>query len=885
MYLQKLEIQGFKSFANKVTLTFNRGITSIVGPNGSGKSNVADAVRWVLGEQSMKLLRGKKAEDVIFAGSDKKNRLGAAEVSLFVNNEDGRAPVDASEIVITRKVFRSGESEYSMNGRPTRLTDIALLLAKSSFGQRSYSIIGQGMIDEVLAATPQGRKAFFDEAAGVRAFQIKKEQAETKLDQTRENLERVDMLVKEIEPRLRSLTRQVKRLEQRSEVESELREVQLQYYRDLWFDVFDQLEVSKGKSKSDETNRHTLEAQIADIETKLKHAEEEKTRDQAFEELQKEYQKKIDEQHAIMRELEILKGKRDAKLVASGNSQVVWMEQRMAELERKRDEVAEELAACEQEEETLGVSRRELQSQVDALQKKQHDAERRQQELRTKVSERAVSLPELSEYLEQLFVKHKKLLEKLLKSASPEHLQAVHAEAQKFHDEFSGIMERVRIKSDRESADELEQLESQLQQVFREKEAITRQDIDLTSKERLCEDRSSRLEDARDEVAAEITRLKKEQEQLAASPEDRDVVLARHEQELQEKLQALEKTIGDARAHVDAFNADEQKKKDVMVDLQKQFAYVQQQLSDVVRSLNAIAVERARLETRAEDLEREMRAELPLELLDVLKKERLADAINRGEVYGKVLQLKKQLEFIGGIDPQVHDEYKETSGRFEFLTKQLDDLNKAILDLEGGITELDATIKERFSKAFDALNREFSLYFKKLFGGGRASLELVKEDVYAKDESEDEEGDDEEDEEGDEKQEKPRPKPQRVITGVAIFATPPGKKLKNVSTLSGGERALTSIALICAIMANNPSPFVVLDEVEAALDEANSERFAQILQDLAKKTQFITITHNRATMEHSSILYGVTMGDDGVSKLLSVNIENAEDIIKRHGNR
>ncbi len=883
MYLQKLEIQGFKSFAHKVTLTFNRGITSIVGPNGSGKSNVSDSVRWVLGEQSMKLLRGKKAEDVIFAGSDKKNRLGAAEVSLFVNNEDGRAPVDASEIVITRKVFRSGESEYSMNGRPTRLTDIALLLAKSSFGQRSYSIIGQGMIDEVLAATPQGRKVFFDEAAGVRAFQIKKEQAEGKLDQTRENLERVDLLVKEIEPRLRSLTRQVKRLEQRSEIEVELRTEQLAYYRDLWFDVADQLGAAQGKTKADDANRQTLEKQLADIEEKLKVAEEEKTRDEAFNDLQRAYQKQIDEQHGLMRELEILKGKRDAKLVASGKSQLVWISQRIADLERKESELEDDRQSCEQEAQELATSREKMREQDEALQEKQRLAESRQQELRNKVSERAVSLPELSEYLEQLFVRHKKLLDRLLKSDSLEQVQAIQTEAKKFHEEFEHVMGRVRVKSDRETTDELSRIEQELRAVLKSKEEVTRENIDLTSRERLYEDRKFRLEEDHEEIQSELSRLQKEQEQQQATPEDRDDVLQKHEKEIREKLAGLEKAISSARAKVDAFNASEQKKKDTLVELQKQYAHIQQGLAEVVRNLNTVAVERARLETRAEDLEREMRAELPLDMMDHVKKERGEHAINRGEVYGKVLQMKKQLEFIGGIDPQVHEEYKETSGRYEFLSTQLADLQKAIGDLETGITDLDATIKERFTKAFDAINREFGLYFKKLFSGGRASLELIKEELYAEDEEESE--GDEEDDDSEEKEEQPKAKPQKVITGVAIYPTPPGKKLKNVSTLSGGERALTSIALICAIIANNPSPFVVLDEVDAALDEANSERFASILQDLSKKTQFITITHNRATMEHSSILYGVTMGDDGVSKLLSVNVEHAEEIIKRHGNR
>ena len=204
MYLKKLELIGFKSFAQKTTLEFNRGVVSVVGPNGSGKSNIADAIRWALGEQSIKLLRGKRSEDVIFSGSSSKARLGMAEVSIHLDNEDRQMPVDYSEVVITRRVYRNGEGEYLLNNGPVRLQDIQLLLAKANFGQRSYSVIGQGMIDHILVASPAERKAFFDEAAGVRQFQIKREQAVSKLEQTEENLEQARMLLVEIEPHLRA---------------------------------------------------------------------------------------------------------------------------------------------------------------------------------------------------------------------------------------------------------------------------------------------------------------------------------------------------------------------------------------------------------------------------------------------------------------------------------------------------------------------------------------------------------------------------------------------------------------------------------------------------------------------------------------------------------
>ena len=236
MYLAKLEIQGFKSFAKKTVLEFNHELTAIVGPNGSGKSNVADAIRWVLGEQSLKILRGKKAEDVIFSGTNLKPRMGFAEVSLTLDNSEessAGSAIDYREVVITRRIYRNGESEYLLNKNKVRLLDIQLLLAKASFGQRNYSIIGQGMIDAILIASPLERKEFFDEATGVRTFQLKRGQARGKLESSAENLKQSEQLIAEIEPRLKSLTRQVKRLEKKSEVETELKAWQKKYYSHL----------------------------------------------------------------------------------------------------------------------------------------------------------------------------------------------------------------------------------------------------------------------------------------------------------------------------------------------------------------------------------------------------------------------------------------------------------------------------------------------------------------------------------------------------------------------------------------------------------------------------------------------------------------------------
>ena len=296
MYLSQIDIHGFKSFATKTALTFSpedkmkKGITAVVGPNGSGKSNIADAIRWVLGEQSVKLLRGKKSEDVIFAGSEKKSRLGMAEVVLTINNEDGDFPMEASEVTIGRRLYRDGSSEYYVQGNKVRLLDVSMLLARAGIGGRSYAVIGQGMIDHVLVSSPTERKAFFDEAAGVKEFEMKKRQAENKLKASRENLEHAQTVIEELTPRMRSLSRAVKRLEERGEVEAELKKVQKLYYGAQWRNVADRLGAVAGKEKEINRRLEAANKKRGDLQNQLSGLEQSNTVSEDILKFQKQYE-------------------------------------------------------------------------------------------------------------------------------------------------------------------------------------------------------------------------------------------------------------------------------------------------------------------------------------------------------------------------------------------------------------------------------------------------------------------------------------------------------------------------------------------------------------------------------------------------------------------
>lgn len=748
MFLQKLEAIGFKSFAERTELDFlppsptSKGITAIVGPNGSGKSNVADGLRWVLGEQSIKVLRGKKSEDVIFSGSEKRARSGFAEVVLHLNNEDGALPLDYSEVTISRRIYRDGDSEYLINKNKVRLTDIQLLLAQAQVGARSYSVIGQGAIDDVLVASPQERKEFFDEAAGVKQFQLKRHQSEIKMNATRENLAQAEMLISEIEPRLRSLGRQVKRLEERGSLEEELHALSHEYYGKLWTDLKKQIDARTATLARLETDWKAKESMLGAANAELSKLEIEETGGDGFSRLQQEYEKILEERNRLR--------EREMKV-------------------RSRIEIAQE------------------------------------------VQKRVTTTLPLSKIIEEIGVigqRQDAIIAKLQKISTADEAKALGVELSQVHAATMSLKER-------------------LERPAPEKQVEKEQDPALVKE----------LADIAGESAA-----------------------------LGEKLRVTQ-------SQLQSFSSGEQKKKEKFFSLQRSLQEKINAAHAVERGLSDERIEIARLDTKREALELEMTTELGEKAAHVKQNYTASSEQPPENIAPQIQKLKYQLQLIGGIDPEAIREHEETKSRFEFLESQVTDLRKAIDDLDRVIAELDITIKARSEAAFRNLNRDFDRYFKTLFGGGHAELIQLKEE-------------DEEEEEGEEgapkdektaEEEKPKKKRDQIV-GIDIHATPPGKKIKNITMLSGGERALTAIALICAIMITNPSPFVVLDEVDAALDESNAAKFASILKELSSKTQFIVITHNRYTMRQANVLYGVTMREDGTSMLLSINLDEAGEL-------
>jgi len=883
MYLEKLEIQGFKSFANKNTLVFPgllgrdlRGITSIVGPNGSGKSNIADAVRWALGEQSMKTLRGKKSEDIIFSGTDKKNRLGMAEVSLYLNNEDRQAPLDYSQVVLTRRLYRDGLSEYLLNNGRVRLADVQILLAKANFGQKTYSVIGQGMVEGFLNTTLAERKEFFDEATGVKQFQLKRDDSLNKLINSYENLNQAAMLLSEIEPRLRSLTRQVNKLKRRHEIGAELKELQVSYYSKIWHEIKEKFDDYNKKFLEIEKIKQEKEKKGANLNRELNQLEQQSQTNLEFSSRQQELNERQSQKEIINKQLAKLEAELEVKLESSGQFDLSWLVNKSGEIKKDR---------LNTDEETTG-----LEKNIEREKKVLVDLEKEKETINSKINRFNQELLKSSssaagQGLGKINQELKSLNELLKQSETSDDLANIKNIIKQIRRKVKLILGLAGAELEKEN---LAETQKKLMALTAEKEEIMVKINESTFRISARSERVKLLKEKTAQLERELNDIenKLKDNQGAIKAGGKEAAAGRLKQqaaELDEKINSLKEALN-------AFSAKESQQRAKLFALQKNLQSLQTETNGLINQLNELKVNATRYETKLEDLEAEIRNSYG-NLKEVMAKS-LDGPVDVEAALGKINSLKRQVDQIGGIDPEIEKEYLETKERYDYLKNQADDLSGAIASLEKIIKELDAIIKEKFDEQLKTISAKFEEYFKILFNGGQAKIIKVLTEDLMENQTEKEE------DEIAEAAAEPAPAENKYadnlkrikylqkhnatgLAGIEIMATPPGKKIKSIAMLSGGERALTAIALICAIISCNPTPFVVLDEVDASLDEANSERLARILDDLSHKTQFIVITHNRASMRRANILYGVTMAESGVSKLLSIKLDEAKAVVNQ----
>lgn len=743
MRLQSIELAGFKSFVKKTPLQFGSAVTGIVGPNGSGKSNIAEAFRFCLGEQSMKSMRGRRGEDLIWNGSTGSPRAGRASVKLVFDNRDRGLNLDFDEVVIERTVHRDGVNDYSLNNSQVRLRDIAELLAGANIGATGHHIISQGEADRALSASTRERREMLEDALGLTAYLYKREEAKRKLGKTAENMREVASLRRELTPHLKFLATQVKKIEEARALRDALTGVYAEYLKRESIYLAEEARELTAANEAPLAERTALDQRIANLRKELggNKGGDADTR---------------------------------ALIVLEGQSRTA--RERKETAARELGRIEGELAAHAR----LAVH---YEGQVPTAQVRAF-AEQVEQGLSEALS--------------------------LWGAGLTDRIKTLIILAQEFVERVTAL--GIPAKEGGELTEKKYRLEKELR------------DISV----------------AEERTAADVATLRRriEREKDVANETERELFEAMaHRGELEARLVGL-RAKGEMLAREQAVFKAEFTEAGVLLG-REALAYE----TFVVRDVRGgeVAAALIREEPRAKQEERRRTLE----------------------------RMKIKLEGLGlGGGEEVLKEYQDTTERDQFLSRELADLETSSEKLFVLIGELTETLQTRFVEGIAKINKEFDAFFKLMFGGGSATLFVVKEKKLRRGS---EAGEGEEDIADDEVE---------VEEGVGIAVNLPHKRLKGLHALSGGERALTSLALIFAMSQVNPPPFLVLDETDAALDEANSRRYGDMIENLAKKSQLILITHNRETMSRAGILYGVTMGADGASKLLSVKFEEALAVAK-----
>lgn len=765
--LKELEISGFKSFAKKATLKFSAPISAIVGPNGSGKSNVAEAFRFALGEQSVKSMRGKRGEDLIFTGSDG-SRVNRASVKLVFDNTARKLALDFDEVTIERVAHRDNSNEYFLNGSAVRLKDIVELLAGAHIGSSGHHIISQGEADRILSSNIHERRQMIEDALGLRVYQYKKLESQKKLEKTLLNMKEIESLRREIAPHLKFLAKQVEKIHKTEELRQEFRSRMKEYLKRE--DVY--IAQSLARSAEDLKDPQHRETELL---------------------------KSLEHARAQLEHLE----KRDVK-----SEELIAVEKELHDLRFKHDMVTREAGKLEGEIEALkrGIERERERARHDDT--------------------RTVRMVDVRTAVKSVTHAIEKALTVRTLEAFEEALNRVQNIVVTFVDEHSDTIDTSRITDAEREVDSYMKKRSEL-------EAHTRE-----IKER----------------------------QITAEARYRDV---------QQAIEKEKDSNREAEKNVFKYMAELNEVRTILATLKARERQIHQEKELFTLELKEAHVlgGREAVDYQSIDIDNALIMNEPRNVQEDRKK--------------SLERLKIRLEDAGvGGASEILKEHKDTEERDAFLLREITDLEKARVSLEQIIADLDARLNLEFTDGLLKINAQFQHFFTMMFGGGAASLTLVHDTRRTKSSLKDLLGNGIEGMDGrgiiqgDSAVESNDTEDSRSPQGIDISVSLPRKKIKGLMMLSGGERALTSIALLFALSQVNPPPFIILDETDAALDEANSRKYGDMVLSLSELSQLIVITHNRETMSRAGILYGVTMGNDGGSKLLSIQFDEAVRVAK-----
>lgn len=997
MYFKKLEIFGFKSFADRLKIEFEPGITAIVGPNGCGKTNVVDAIKWVMGEQSTHQLRGKRMEDVIFNGSRSRKPLSMAEVSLTLDNSQNVLPVDYKEVNIMRRLFRSGESEYYINKNRCRLKDIIELFMDTGLGVDSYSLIEQGKVERIVNAKPEERRFIFEEAAGVTKYKSRKEEALRKIEKTEQNLTRLQDIMSEVKRQIGSLDYQSRKARQFQKHKEELKKVEVGFLiqnlkkleqqlkeeeddlesftqetqginakitqkeagivslqteltakeKDILlvqqevFNKSSEIIHLEDKVKSHQTQQEELllrkknnETEIKEMEERLKNllisarkteedfnfyqgktsteGEKDSQKEESFKkaeeqlnELNNSFKASKEEIINLLTQKSKIKNKISASEVYLENfktkKEKLLMEKRRKEeqqrlIEQEENKIKQLIIEKEEKLEFFDKQKKSM-----LIDKKDKDfASSESKNLMIKLKNIVVNLQEnvhkynsgeVEKKLEDINI----LLDKMI-NISKQIDDTLFFEQNKLPEIEEEKIILAGLQKDKEQKDkEQKLLLADLDTILREKENLDKEILNNENMLGELRQEFSKYEIKGKEIEENIKSIEENLEgkkNLHKSLQEEMILLKTEVSRNIERLENLKKDIKRFKTEETLLGNQIKNKKNELEYFDKrkkelegtkvvedgkieQFYKEKDLLSEKLKNIQSAKFEITQhLKKEEEDLKlirgalnknREQAHQVELQVMriqmeigtieDKFKKEYNLSR-DEANIYcpeteipeSEIENLKRKVESLGIVNLAAPEEHNRLQERWNFLNKQQEDLLKAKENLHQVINKVDATTKNTFRDVFEKIRGHFKEVFKNLFEGGQADLLLTNENDI-------------------------------LESGIDIVVQPPGKKLQNLSLLSGGEKALTAIALLFAFYLVKPSPFCVFDEVDAPLDDANLVRFIHLLKDFSSQTQFSIITHNKKTMEVADVLYGITMEEFGVSKFISVKLRQEEKLV------
>jgi chromosome segregation ATPase len=839
MRLNKIEIKGFKSFGDKTIINFNKGVTGIVGPNGCGKSNIVDAIRWVLGEQKTSLLRSDKMENVIFNGSKSRKKLQLAEVSISFDNTKNLIPTEYATVTVTRKYFRSGDSEYLLNDVKCRLKDITNLFLDTGISSNNYAIIELSMVDNILNDKDNSRLSLFEEAAGISKFRKRKKETFNKIRQTENDLDRVEDLVYEIEKNLRSLKRQAKQTEKYYSYKEEYKNVSINV-------ALKNSESSRKKLKENKIKLTKIEDENTKVSSELakKNATIESSKSSLIP-YEKKLQSKQESLNKILDKIrdheELIRIKAEKRKILNESVSELKKSIKFDEESNSRSKFS--IKSIEKEAKSVKKSIQKTLGKLDENKKEYLKYEEKLKNQNIKISDiKDVEdqFQEISNNIKNIASKKHQLvklmsLEKIDKKNVLKNLNSLDLEIQSIDKSFKIIedlfradnKETIRInklfsdKSKDLSTTEIDynNLKSKLESLEKELEYKS---ITYDFNKKRINKNQLKLEESEKEITS-----------LSSIDDEKDDILIKlydNKSVSESDLENSENEYYKIKSNIDLDDTsvrELQKKKDINIELIDE---LKTGIYDTELDLNSI--------------NQRISVEFDLKLSDCKIDADLLDNNSIEKLESRKDKLKDKIEKIGQINPLAMEAYKEINERHEFIIKEREDLFEAKDSLLKTIQEIDLVAKESFINSFEKIKDNFKTVFRSLFTEDD-DCDLVIND------------------------------PENPLeSSIEIMAKPKGKKPLTINQLSGGEKTLTATSLLFAIYLLKPAPFCVFDEVDAPLDDNNIDKFNKIINKFSSSSQFIIVTHNKRTMNNADIIYGITMPEQGVSKVVPVDLRN-----------